>query len=46
MAEPTRNWLYEERQAFIVLRKAIQKKPWMVGADIDAAIDAAMEAMK
>lgn len=30
MAEPTRNWLYEERQAFIVLRKAIQKKPWMV----------------
>ena len=28
--EPKRNWLYEERQAFIVLRKAIQKKPWMV----------------
>ena len=28
--EPKRNWLYDERQAFIVLRKAIQKKPWMV----------------
>ncbi len=30
MTEPKRNWSYEERQAFIVLRKAIQKKPWMV----------------
>lgn len=30
MTEPKRTWLYDERQAFIVLRKAIQKKPWMV----------------
>ena len=29
MAEPTRNWLYEERQAFIVLRKA---RPLETGA--------------
>jgi hypothetical protein len=28
--KPKRQWLYEERQAFLVLRKAIQNKPWMI----------------
>ena len=27
--EPVRNWSYDERQAFVVIRKAIQRKPWM-----------------
>jgi hypothetical protein len=31
MTEPAaRHWAYEEREAFKVMRKAIQKKPWML----------------